>query len=156
METNSAAVEHGGFTLGELASRAFLAAHLLTADAREAQRATVEGINSWNCDEETGDVLFQKVLLAATRSFPAARANIGEREGDRAYLPSELRRVLTLPSGLRQCFVLHVLAALPLPDCARMLQLHSRQVIELLLAAYNCLSVLDPTEDFDYESFRIS
>lgn len=143
METNSDALNHSRSTLGDFAVKAFVAAHLLTADAGAAERATVEGINSLNCDADSGDDLLLKVLTAAIQSIPAAPIISVEREEHRTYLPIELRRVLMLPRSSRHCYVLHMLVGLRLADCARILHLQPHQVSEHLLAAYGFLSNLD-------------
>src|SRR5439155_3749748 len=51
-----------------LIDRAFLTAHLLTASIEQAEGATLEGIRSWNLDEESEETLFQNVLDLAAKA----------------------------------------------------------------------------------------
>jgi hypothetical protein len=114
--------------------RAFLMAHLLTGNIEQAERATIEAIDSWNPGDESGATLLLNVLNAA------ARAEIKyEPRRPGQHLPRELQAVLRLEPQPRRCFVLRVLAGLPLEACARLLHLDSRRLERYTCAAFQCL-----------------
>ena len=114
--------------------RAFLMAHLLTGNIEQAERSTMEAIDSWDPGDETEATLLLKVLDAA------ARAEIKYAPGEPGYhLPGELQAVLRLEPQARRCFVLRVLAGLPLEACARLLHLDSRRLERYTCAAFQCL-----------------
>jgi hypothetical protein len=114
--------------------RAFLMAHLLTGNIEQAERSTMEAIDSWNPGDETEATLLLKVLDAA------AKAEIKYAPGGPVYhLPAELQAVLRLEPQPRRCFVLRVLAGLPLEACARLLRLGSRRLGRYTCAAFRCL-----------------
>jgi len=116
--------------------RAFLMAHLLTGNIEQAERATMEAIGSWNPDDETPGTLLWNVLDAA------ARLEIKYAPGRPEYqLPRELQAVLRLEPQPRRCFVLRVLAGLPLEACDRLLNLDSRRLEQYTRAALQCLGV---------------
>jgi hypothetical protein len=110
-------------------------AHLLTGNIDQAERATMEALDSWNPDRQTGAMLFRSVLDAA------ARAEIKDAAGrPGSCFPGELRAVLGLEAQPRRCFVLRVLVGLPVEACARLLHLDSRQVERYTCAALQCLA----------------
>jgi len=114
--------------------RAFLMAHLLTGNIEQAERATMEAIDLWNPGDDTEATLLLKVLDAA------ARAEIKYAPGRPGYdLPGELQAVFRLEPQPRRCFVLRVLAGLPLEACARLLHLDSRRLERYTCAAFQCL-----------------
>src|SRR5215469_16597739 len=106
METDREAIE-----------RAFLTAHLLTANARLAEDITIGAIESWNPREESREVLFENVVRAALRVRVSQQADTGGSD----ELPDHINAVLLLAPRLRRCFVLRILAGLPTHVCARML-----------------------------------
>ena len=115
---------------------AFVAAHLLTGSAEEAERATMAAMELWDPDRETQEVFFQNVLEVAavapeTPDVPCVSD---------AYLPRELRAVLRLPLLPRRCFVLRIIAGLPPDVCARILQVSASSVDEFTCAALAGLS----------------
>jgi hypothetical protein len=120
-------------------TRAFLAAHLLTASAEQAENAVADAINSWDSADE--DALFSEVLAVAikdhARPWSASRASWSE-----SFLPAELRPVLDLPPDLRRCFVLRILVGLPEEYCAGLLRLSSRLVDEYTCEALKRLPSL--------------
>jgi hypothetical protein len=115
--------------------RAFLMAHLLTADTACAERVTMEAIGSWNPGDETESVFLRNVLDAAVRA--PSRSNEAAQTG--SCFPAELRAVLELEPGLRRCFVLRILVGLPKEECARLLRLDSHSVERYTHAALQCL-----------------
>jgi DNA-directed RNA polymerase specialized sigma24 family protein len=105
----------------EFLSAPFLTAFLLTGSVNRAETAMLDGIRAWDADRDP-----DAELLRATAR--AALALYRPREGEEitpasVLLPAELQRVLRLPSDLRQCFVLRMLAGLPRESCAQLLDL---------------------------------
>ncbi|HUA83332.1 MAG TPA: hypothetical protein VMB85_05695 [Bryobacteraceae bacterium] len=100
----------------ETVERAFLTAHLLTADARLAEDITIQAIELWNTRDESREDLFEKVVGAALRTRVSPQADTGSDE-----YPDHINAVLLLPTRLRRCFVLRILAGLPAHICARMM-----------------------------------
>jgi hypothetical protein len=101
--------------------KAFVAAHLLTGSAHRAESATLAAIGSWSPGNDTLEALFHNALRKATHAgVPSFHST--EHEGDGAYLPDELQRVLTLAPGPRRSFVLRFLVGLPLSSCERLLR----------------------------------
>ena len=123
--------------VARLIERAFLTAHLLTANIHQAEDATLKGLDSWKPEEEPGEALFQHVLDASARA--QIQANRPDSDASGSYLPNELKAVLRLSPDLRRCFVLRVLVGLPLLVCARLLRLDSDRVDEYTCAALQCL-----------------
>ena len=121
-------------------SRAFIAAHLLTASADQAERALEEAIDSWNPEEDGEEALFYRVLDVAVRR-PSALSKSIEPEARSTLLPS-LQGVLRLAPRLRHCFVLRVLVGLSKQDSAQLLRLHTREVDEYTRAALKHLPSL--------------
>ena len=110
-------------------NRAFLAAHLLTASAQQAENAVMEAIDSWDPDDASEEALYQQVLhIALRREGEHLPPLPGERDADAGFLPSELRAVTRLSPRLRRCYVLRILAGLSRQACARMLHLDCRRV----------------------------
>jgi hypothetical protein len=118
--------------------RAILTAHLLTGSLQEAERAALKAIDSWNPDEEPGDVVFNNVLEAAARAQLQPNTSYSDASG--SHLPNELKKVLGLKPWLRRCFVLRILLGLPSQACARLLFLDSQQVDEYTCAAVQSLA----------------
>jgi DNA-directed RNA polymerase specialized sigma24 family protein len=105
--------------------RAFLTAHLLTANRKQAESAVMEAIRHWDSEEDTEEAFLQLVAYAAIQAQ-------GEYEWSRAdqpvpaesVLPVELQAVLDLAPQIRRCFVLRILAGLSRQVCARLLHLN--------------------------------
>ena len=122
--------------------RAFLAAHLLTGSAEQAERAIMEAIALWGPDQSDNE-LFEQVLLAAVRRTVEDVQSIANKvDLAGATFPAELQAVLHLAPKLRQCYVLRVLVALPRQACASLLHLSSHQVDQYICAALRCLPFL--------------
>ena len=128
----------------DIVGRAFLTAHLLTGNMEQAESATIAAIDSWNPDDETEEVLFQKTLAMAARAS-IKRVPLSSNEPDVAgsCLPVELQRVLRLARPRRRCFVLRVLVGLPPRVCAKLLRSDSRRVDQYSCDACRCLGALD-------------
>ena len=124
-------------------SRAFLTAHLLTASTQQAENAVTEALVSWDPHGDNEGALLDRILEAAVRA-PCDRSLSTFREPDStaALLPAELRAVLRLPSQLRRCFVLRILAALSRQFCGQLLHLHPHRVDQYTSAALRCLPAL--------------
>jgi hypothetical protein len=89
----------------------------------------LEGIRTVDAREGSQDTLFQATLRAAVG--PKAVAWRDDLKGPDVFtssLPVELRRVLLLPEGLRQSFVLRLLLGLPVGECSRLLSLETTEV----------------------------
>jgi hypothetical protein len=124
-------------------SRAFLAAHLLTASAQQAESAVLEAIDSWDPDGDTEEALFQRVLkIALRRQSGPAPLSSNLPEAGASLLPPELEAVLRLAPPLRCCFVLRVLAGFSRQVSAQLLDLLARQVDQYTNAAMKCLPFL--------------
>lgn len=140
----SAVARKFGSDIEQTISRAFLAAHLLTASTEQAESATMEAIDSWDPDEEPEEMLFQSVVGAAARSSIKPAPSISNKSGVAgSYLPVELQAVLGLAPHLRRCFVLRILIGLPPQVCSRLLHLDSHSVDRFVCAALECLGSLD-------------
>jgi hypothetical protein len=124
-------------SLEDPVDKAFLMAHLLTADTDRAERAMMEAIRSWNPSTDTGAVLLQNVIEAAARADVRPAGSNGTPAG--SCFPAELQAVLKLEPPLRRCFVLRILAGLPSQACARLLHSDSRRVDRYTRAALQCL-----------------
>jgi hypothetical protein len=140
----STAAREWGSDIEHTISKAFLTAHLLTASTEQAESATMEAIDSWNSDEETGEALFRSVLDAAVRvQMRHVSSSSNQCDMAESYLPVELQAVLRLAPQLRRCFVLRILVGLPPQVCARLLHLHSRRVDWYACAALEFLGSFD-------------
>lgn len=117
-------------------TKAFLTAHLLTASAKEAERAVTAALDSWDVEDGREQELLNRVLIEALQVEPDEPASAT------AYLPAELRAVLQLPALLRRSYVLRVLAGLSLLTCAGLLKLEPRQVDQFTSAALRLLPAL--------------
>jgi len=110
--------------------RAFITALLLTASAERAEAAVLKRARA-NPDAAPGDELLRGVVAAALETQPETPEPTPEQvERASSILPSELRRVLHLPTNLRHCFVLRMLMGLPREVCARLLRLDAGQIDE--------------------------
>jgi len=144
VSSETGGVTEGKHAIEDIVGRAFLTALLLTGNTDQAESATMAAIDSWNPDDETEEVLFQKTLAMAARA-PIKRAPSSSNEPDVAgsCLPVELQRVLKLARPLRRCFVLRVLVGLPPRVCAKLLRSDSRRVDQYSCDACRCLGALD-------------
>lgn len=122
--------------------RAFLTAHLLTANATQAESAVVEAIESWHAHDETEQALLLRVVQAAVREPVGYAASLSSDKPDAAgsYLPVELQAVLRLSPQPRRCFVMRILAGLSRQVCARLLHLNTFKVDQCTRAAVKHLS----------------
>lgn len=110
--------------------RAFITALLLTASVERAEAAILKSSRLMNLDTPC-DVFFRGTVNAALETQCESQAQTpGQLEHASSTLPPELRPVLRLSSGLRQCFVLRVLMGLPREACARLLSLDIGQINE--------------------------
>ncbi len=122
--------------------RAFLAAHLLTGDAEQAERAIMEAIAWWSPDQSDSE-LFEQVLRAAVQSTVEDAQSIPNgADSPGTPLPAELQAVLRLAPQPRQCYVLRILVGLPHQACASLLHLSLQHVDHYTCAALRCLPFL--------------
>lgn len=125
--------------------RAFLAAHLLTANTEQAERAVLEAIDQRHSAEQTEDAFFARMVTAAIRTQAGYESSsVDNPEPDEWLLPTELEAVLDLSPPLRRCFVLRMLAGLSRDVCARLLRLNVRTVDQYTAAALECLGGAHP------------
>jgi hypothetical protein len=117
-------------------TKSFRTALLLTGNMSHAEDAVLEAIQVLDSDQMSDDALFRATILAAV--MPGREAPTEMR--DPGVLPPELMRVLHLPTHLRHCFVLRILAAFPEADCARILNLSIPIVDERTCQAVRRLS----------------
>ena len=119
----------------EVANRAFIAAFLLSGRADRAEAAVLEAIGFMNSGDPSGEDLLRRTVsrLIEREEIPGRRPM--ELEQAFSTLPFELQDVLHLPTYLRQCFVLRVLAGLTRETCARLLRSEAHQVDEGTWAA---------------------
>ena len=115
-------------------SKAFRTAHFLTTNIRQAERAVLEAIDSFDPDRDTGESVFQRAVLAALKCASS------EWQPTESLEPPELRAVLSLPDNLRRCFVLRVLVGFSRPACARLLNMTIATVNEYTCAALQRLA----------------
>jgi hypothetical protein len=135
-----AATLQAGQGIARLLDRALLTAHLLTGSLQQAEKVTLEAIDSSKPGDEPEEALFQHVLDAAARAHVEPNPDLADLSG--SYLPNELKSVLRLAPQLRRCFVLRVLAGLPAEVCGRLLGLYSEQVDEYTCAGLQSLGTV--------------
>jgi len=97
--------------------KAFLTAHLLTANRKQAENAVLEAILHWDLDQGTEEAFLHRVAHAAIRAQDECESSGAD------CLPLELQAVLDLSPRQRRCFVLRVLVGLSRQACARLLHL---------------------------------
>ena len=104
--------------------RTFVMAHLLTADREQAEAASLEAIDAWNPETESGEALLRHgVDDALRRTHRRVPPDPIESGAARSYLPAELQAVLKLPPSHRRCFALRALGGFSSVDCAQLLHL---------------------------------
>ncbi len=114
----------------------FLTALLLTGSAAKAECAIEEGINTLGAWEVSCTDLLNATLRAAVAPRRKIRRETSEiSDLYTACLPVELRRVILLPEGPRQCFVLHLLVGMAVHQCSRLLSLNDSQVEQNIVSA---------------------
>lgn len=113
----------------EVLRRTFTTALLLTGNVAQSEAAIADSFGY-------SQLLVQRALEVAL----AAPASATEQDVVSSLLPPELRRVLRLPTDLRQCFVLRILAGLPGAVCAPLLHKEISQVEEAAGAAAQMLA----------------
>ena len=121
--------------------RAFVTAYLLLGNFKEAEAATIRGIDRW--DAASGkEGLFDRILTVAVEMVMALRGSAsGEPFVDvESWLPLELASVLNLPQPLRSCYVLRILVGIPAESCGRVLALQPATVNQLAVSAMTALS----------------
>jgi len=116
----------GSLVIDKSLSRIFVAAYLLTGSARVAEGVMLESRQPLDIDAiRSGCPSWKAIAAAIVRGNPS----LEETPGDASpMLPSELLPVLRLSPGLRQCFVLHVLMAMPRHYCAGLLRIGAWEV----------------------------
>ena len=139
MQSKAAALQPSGGT-EQTVVLAFRIAHLLTADVAQSESAVREAIDSFEPDLDSHEDLLRGAIRAAIQRRPSQLPAIG------SSLPPELRAVLSLPTELRQCFVLRFLVRLPVPACARLLRFNAAAVNEGTCAALQRLAELAPLD----------
>ena len=102
--------------------RAFLTAHLLTANLEQAEQAVCEAIDSFDADCHTADELLHDAIRAVVRR------GVLPGNWNSWPLPGELHAVLSLPPNLRHCYVLRILAGISQRVCAVLLGLNTETV----------------------------
>jgi hypothetical protein len=99
--------------MNETVGKSFLTAVLLGGCVKQAEMAVLEGIQSLsNGTDPYGDALQINAASAGVRQR-YGRTGAADTAKASLLLPAELRRVLRLPTALRQCFVLRLLMVLP-------------------------------------------
>jgi hypothetical protein len=134
--------------IGHAINRAFLTAHLLTANAKQAERAVIEAIEQWDPAEGTEEAF----LLGAVKAAIGTRARYESSRPDNPrpaglLLPTELQPVLDLAPQLRRCFVLRVLTGLPRQVCSPLLHLNASKMDQYTCAALEYLSAVTRRND---------
>ena len=126
---------------GDALSKAFHAVMLLTQSTERTEAAMLVAIQRINLSKEPNAELLRLSVKAALEAdeFQPVPAPC-EVEAISALLPVELRRVLHLPTNLRQCFVVRMLARLPKAYCASLLRLKISELDELTCLAMETLS----------------
>jgi hypothetical protein len=120
----NAAMPGSIFTDAGTVNRTFVTAYLLTGRIDLAERATLEAIDAWKPDTESGEALFRHGVKSALRNGRRRDASDLKRtrhDVTHSCLPAELQAVLNLRPALRQSFVLRLLVGLSQGECARLL-----------------------------------
>jgi hypothetical protein len=139
--TNLDSMSKANAGIEQTIGRAFLTAHLLTANVEQAERAVLEAVAAWDPSTDEEETLFQRALYASVVDPVCDASKSGETEPARSRLPAELLAVFDLSIPLRRCFVLRILAGISVQVCARWLQLPPRLVNQYTRAALQYLPV---------------
>jgi hypothetical protein len=116
-------------------TRAFNAAHLLTASILQAEAAVLKAIDRFDPSRDTDETLFGYALRSAVQSQPGHQP-----ESTGQPLPKELQAVLNLARELRYCFVLRVLIGMSKQACAQLLGVNVQKVDECTCTAMRLLA----------------
>lgn len=119
-------------------ARAFKAAHLLTANFRQAEVVVLKAIDRFDAYHDTEEALFGYALYGAVEASDEPRS-----ESTGWPMPAELQAVLNLARDLRHCFVLRVLIGMSRQACAQLLGFKVRRVDVCTLAAMRQLAGVD-------------
>ena len=120
-----------GFTDDGIVSRTFVTAYLLTGRVDLAERPTLEAIDAWKPEIESGEALFRHGVTSALRDGRRRDApDLKKTRDDVAHLclPAEFQAVLDLRPTLRQAFVLRFLVGFSRDECAGLLGLSAERV----------------------------
>jgi hypothetical protein len=114
--------------LRQVVEKAYLGAFLLTANVELAETAVTACIDAVEIED-----LKEVLPLGAARLALQLQRNGGKQAANNTNLPigalpTELARVLQLPSDVRQCFVLRLLTGVALPTCSEMLEMDSEHI----------------------------
>jgi len=116
----------GSIVVDKCLARMFVAAYLLSGSAIDAERATLESIQQLDISAvPNGRLPWKAIATAVMRGIPDSEQTPG---GAPPELPVELLRVLRLPPGLRRCYVLRLLMAMPRQYCADVLRIDAGEV----------------------------
>lgn len=117
-------------------ARYFLVAYLLVGDPAEAVASLEDVIDHWQTVKDDEEEFLTLVARSACRPGYNSCPQAGLRpSGFQVDLPRELHHVLDLPSSRRHCFVLHLCERIPIPMCARILNLTIEDVNQHIRAA---------------------
>ena len=114
---------------------AFLAALMLTGTIEAAEQAVSDAIATSGCG-----VHVEELLVATAKCAVQLRHGCCPGLGVSSILPPELRRLFSLSSVDRQCFVLRMLMGLNPEVISEILNLHRDEVEESLCRAVRDLS----------------
>jgi len=105
--------QKGNSAADQVLTETFTLAVLLSGGVDRAEAAMLEAIQQVDpgrcCDRELRKLSLRAAIRAGRDNAPA---------GGAPGFPVELTRVLRLPAGLRECFVLRVLAGFSSAECA--------------------------------------
>lgn len=125
--------------------RAFLTAHLLTANRNHAESAVLEAILHGDL-EDTEEAFLHRVTCAAIQAEGEYSTDVDQSVPAELLVPVELQAVLDLAPWLRRCFVLRILAGLSRAVCARLLHLNILTVDQYTCQALEYLPQRETTE----------
>lgn len=96
---------------------AFWTAWLFSGDASSAELAVLDALDG--CQDISRPDFFVGIVKSAIRRKGTSSSSVGGLQ----RIPSELRRIISLQSQLRHCFVLRVLLGLSPEICAELLSI---------------------------------
>ena len=114
--------------LPPMISRAFWTLLLLTADVDRAERVVTQAIECWNPATESDAALFRRAIHNAAVSTGDGALAINQSSVAESLLPIKLRRVVRLPSRVRECYVLRVLIELSVQTVSYLLNIEDDEV----------------------------